>query len=32
MNIDELKAVKDENGKIYEIEKLLGEGGQGCSL
>ena len=29
MNIDELKAVKDENGKIYEIEKLLGEGGQG---
>ena len=29
MNIDELKAVKDINGKIYEIEKLLGEGGQG---
>ena len=29
MNIDELKAVKDENGKIYEIKKLLGVGGQG---
>jgi len=30
MNIDEIKAVTDENGKKYEIEKLLGEGGQGA--
>ena len=30
MNLDEIKAVTDENGKKYEIEKLLGEGGQGA--
>ena len=24
MNLDEIKAVTDENGKKYEIEKLLG--------
>jgi len=29
MNLDEIKAVKDENGKIYEVKKRIGEGGQG---